>query len=80
MAGFMSGFGTTLAQLIEEDRKYYRDAAAKRRDYIQTYGTRAVTDRENKANAAKGVYNYLISNDIAEEDARYVLTQVVYKV
>ncbi len=73
MAGFMSGFGTTLAQLIEEDRKYYRDAAAKRRDYIQTYGTRAVTDRENKANAAKGVFNYLISNDISEEDARYVL-------
>ena len=73
MAGFMAGFGTTLSQLIEEDRKYYRDAAAKRRDYIQTYGTRAVTERENKANAAKGVYNYLISNDISEEDARYVL-------
>jgi hypothetical protein len=73
MAGFMAGFGTTLSQLIEEDRKYYRDAAAKRRDYIQTYGTRAVTDRENKANAAKGVFNYLISNDISEEDARYVL-------
>lgn len=73
MAGFMAGFGTTLSQLIEEDRKYYRDAAAKRRDYIQTYGTRAITERENKANAAKGVYNYLISNDIAEEDARYVL-------
>ena len=73
MAGFMAGFGTKLSELIEDDRKYYRDAAAKRRDYIQTYGTRAVTDRENKANAAKGVYNYLISNDIAEEDARYVL-------
>ena len=49
MAGFMAGFGTTLSQLIEEDRKYYRDAAAKRRDYIQTYGTRAVTEREDKA-------------------------------
>jgi hypothetical protein len=73
MAGFMSGFGTTLAALIEEDRKYYRDAAAKRRDYIQTYGTRAVAERESKANAAKGVFNYLISNDISEEDARYVL-------
>jgi hypothetical protein len=73
MAGFMAGFGTKLSELIEEDRKYYRDAAAKRRDYIQTYGTRAVTERENKANAAKGVYNYLISNDISEEDARYVL-------
>lgn len=73
MAGFMAGFGTTLSQLIEEDRKYYRDAAAKRRDYIQTYGTRAVAERESKANAAKGVFNYLISNDISEEDARYVL-------
>jgi hypothetical protein len=73
MAGFMAGFGTKLSELIEEDRKYYRDAAAKRRDYIQTYGTRAVVDRENKANAAKGVFNYLISNDISEEDARYVL-------
>lgn len=73
MAGFMAGFGTKLSELIEEDRKYYRDAAAKRRDYIQTYGTRAITDRENKANAAKGVFNYLISNDISEEDARYVL-------
>jgi len=73
MAGFMAGFGTKLSELIEEDRKYYRDAAAKRREYIQTYGTRAITDRENKANAAKGVFNYLISNDISEEDARYVL-------
>ena len=45
MACFMAGCGTTLDQLIEEDRKYYRDAAAKRRDYIQTYGTRAVMER-----------------------------------
>ena len=73
MAGFMAGFGTTLSNLIEEDRKYYRDAAAKRRDYIQTYGTRAVVERENQANAAMGTMNYLISNGIPKEDVRYVL-------
>ena len=67
MAGFMSGFGTTLAQLIEEDRKYYRDAAAKRRDYIQTYGTRAVTEREDKANAALGVANTLMNRGFSKE-------------
>mgnify|MGYP007046357061 FL=1 len=63
----MSGFGTTLAQLIEEDRKYYRDAAAKRRDYIQTYGTRAVTEREDKANAALGVANTLMNRGFSKE-------------
>ena len=67
MAGFMSGFGTTLAQLIEEDRKYYRDAAAKRRDYIQTYGTRAVTEREDKANAALGVANTLMNRGFSKD-------------
>ena len=67
MAGFMSGFGTTLAGLIEEDRKYYRDAAAKRRDYIQTYGTRAVTEREDKANAALGVANTLMNRGFSKE-------------
>ena len=72
-AGFMAGFGTTLSNLIEEDRKYYRDAAAKRRDYIQTYGTRAVVEIENQANAAMGTMNYLISNGIPKEDVRYVL-------
>ncbi len=67
MAGFMAGFGTTLAQLIEEDRKYYRDAAAKRRDYIQTYGTRAVMEREDKANAALGVANTLMNRGFSKE-------------
>ena len=66
MAGFMAGFGTKLSELIEEDRKYYRDAAAKRRDYIQTYGTRAVTDRENKANAANWYAQALGELDILE--------------
>jgi len=67
MAGFMAGFGTTLSQLIEEDRKYYRDAAAKRRDYIQTYGTRAVSEREDKANAALGVANTLMNRGFSKE-------------
>jgi len=67
MAGFMSGFGTTLAALIEEDRKYYRDAAAKRRDYIQTYGTRAVMEREDKANAALGVANTLMNRGFSKD-------------
>lgn len=73
MAGFMAGFGTTLSNLIEEDRKYYRESAAKRRDYLQTYGTKAVVDREEKANAALGVVNSLISSGIPKDDVRYVL-------
>ena len=73
MAGFMAGFGTKFSELIEEDRKYYRDRAAKRQEYLQTYGTRAVADREGKANAALGVANYLITNGISKEDVRYVV-------
>ena len=73
MAGFMAGFGTTMSNLIEEDRKYYRESAAKRRDYLQTYGTKAVVDREEKANAALGTVNSLITSGIPEEDVRYVL-------
>ena len=67
MAGFMAGFGTTLANSIEEDRKYYREAAAKRRDYLQTYGTKAVVDREDKANAALGVANQLMSKGFSKD-------------
>jgi hypothetical protein len=66
MAGFMAGFGTTLSNLIEEDRKYYRDTAAKRREYIQTYGTKAVVDREEKANAALSVANTLMSRGFSK--------------
>jgi hypothetical protein len=73
MAGFMAGFGTKFSELIEEDRKYYRDRAAKRQEYLQTYGTRAVADREGKANAALGVANYLITNGISKDDVRYVV-------
>ena len=72
-AGFMAGFGTQLSQLIEDDRKYYREAAAKRRDYLQTYGTRAVAETEKAANTAMGTMNYLITNGIPKEDVRYVL-------
>ena len=72
-AGFMAGFGTKFSELIEEDRKYYRDRAAKRQEYLQTYGTRAVADREGKANAALGVANYLITNGISKDDVRYVV-------
>src|SRR6056300_1247035 len=67
MAGFMAGFGTTLAGLIEDDRKYYREAAAKRREYIQTYGTRAVVDREEKANAAMSVANQLMAKGFSKD-------------
>lgn len=73
MAGFMAGFGTTLSNSIEEDRKHYREAAAKRRDYIQTYGTRAVLQREDQANQVMGTINALKTAGIEEDDLRYVL-------
>ena len=73
MAGFMSGFGTTLANSIEQDREYYREAASKRRDYLQTYGTRAVVDREDKANAAMGTLNTLRTAGVDDNTLRYVL-------
>ena len=73
MAGFMAGFGTTLSNSIEEDRKHYREAAAKRRDYIQTYGTRAVLQREDQANQVMGTINSLKTAGIEEDDLRYVL-------
>lgn len=73
MAGFMAGFAGTLSKSIEDDREYYREAATKRRDYIQTYGTKAVVDREDKANAALGTVNSLIGQGVPEEDVRYVV-------
>jgi len=72
-AGFMSGFGTTMSKLIEEDREYYRELATKKRDYLQTYGTKAVLDRDEKANGALSVFNTLVTAGIPEEDLRYVL-------
>ena len=72
-AGFMAGFGTTMAKLIENDREYFRDRAAKRQEYLQTYGTRAVTDRQDKAAQSMSVVNSLITAGVPKEDVRYVL-------
>lgn len=55
----MAGFGATMSKLIEEDRQYYRAKAEKRKDYLQTYGTKAVVDIEGKANDALAVANQL---------------------
>jgi hypothetical protein len=73
-AGFMAGFGTKFSELIEEDRKYYRDRAAKRQDYLQTYGTRAVAEREDKANAALGVANTLINKGFSKDYVTHIAT------
>ena len=72
-AGFMAGFGNTMAKLIENDREYFRDRAAKRQEYLQTYGTRAVTDRQDKAAQSMSVVNALITAGVPKEDVRYVL-------
>jgi hypothetical protein len=72
-AGFMAGFGTNFAKLMEEDRQYFREQAAKTKDYIQTYGTRAVTDREDKANSVMAVVNNLQTRGFKPSTVRYVL-------
>ena len=69
----MAGFGSTMSKLIEDDREYYRELATKKRDYLQTYGTKAVLDRDEKANGALSVFNTLVTAGIPEEDLRYVL-------
>ena len=69
----MAGFGTTMSKLIEDDREYYRELATKKRDYLQTNGTHAVLDRDEKANGALSVFNTLVTAGIPEEDLRYVL-------
>jgi hypothetical protein len=66
-AGFMAGFGTTLSELIEKDREYYRAKAEKRKDYLQTYGTKAVVDIESKANDALSVANRLQNFGFSKE-------------
>jgi hypothetical protein len=66
-AGFMAGFGTTLSELIEKDREYYRAKAEKRKDYLQTYGTKAVVDIEGKANDALAVANQLQNFGFSKE-------------
>jgi hypothetical protein len=72
-AGFMAGFGSTMSKLIEDDREYYRELATKKRDYLQTYGTRAVLERDEKANGAVSLFNSLVSAGIPQDDLRYVL-------
>ena len=69
----MAGFGSTMSRLIEDDREYYRDLATKKRDYLQTYGTKAVLDRDEKANGAVSLFNTLVTAGIPQNDLRYVL-------
>jgi hypothetical protein len=72
-AGFMAGFGSTMSKLIEDDREYYRELATKKRDYLQTYGTKAVLERDEKANGAVSLFNTLVTAGIPQDDLRYVL-------
>jgi hypothetical protein len=72
-AGFMAGFGSTMSKLIEDDREYYRELATKKRDYLQTYGTRAVLERDEKANGAVSLFNNLVTAGVPEDSLRYVL-------
>jgi len=72
-AGFMAGFGNTMSKLIEDDREYYRELATKKRDYLQTYGTKAILDRDEKANGAVSLFNTLVTAGIPQDDLRYVL-------
>ena len=69
----MAGFGTTMSKLIEDDREYYRELATKKRDYLQTYGTKAILDRDEKANGAVSLFNTLVTAGIPQDDLRYVL-------
>ena len=69
----MAGFGSTMSKLIEDDREYYRELATKKRDYLQTYGTRAVLERDEKANGAVSLFNNLVTAGIPEDSLRYVL-------
>ncbi len=69
----MAGFGTTMSKLIEDDREYYRELATKKRDYLQTYGTRAVLERDEKANGAVSLFNNLVTAGVPEDSLRYVL-------
>jgi hypothetical protein len=69
----MAGFGSTMSKLIEDDREYYRELATKKRDYLQTYGTKAVLDRDEKANGAVSLFNNLVTAGIPEDSLRYVL-------
>ena len=63
----MAGFGTTMSKLIEDDREYYRELATKKRDHLQTYGTKAVVDIEGKANDALAVANQLQNYGFSKE-------------
>jgi len=74
-AGFMAGFGTTLSELIEKDREYYRAKAEKRKDYLQTYGTKAVVDIESKANDALSVANRLQNFGFSKEFVTGITTK-----
>ena len=69
----MAGFGSTMSKLIEDDREYYRELATKKRDYLQTYGTKAVLDRDEKANGAVSLFNNLVTAGVPEDSLRYVL-------
>ena len=71
----MAGFGTTLSELIEKDREYYRAKAEKRKDYLQTYGTKAVVDIESKANDALSVANRLQNFGFSKEFVTGITTK-----
>jgi len=64
-----------MSKLIEDDREYYRAKAEKRKDYLQTYGTKAVVDIESKANDALSVANRLQNFGFSKEFVTGITTK-----
>lgn len=72
---FATGFFSAMARDLESRGEYIREQRAKRKDYLMTYGTRAVVEREELANKAISVGRMLEAKGFDAEDINYIVGQ-----
>lgn len=72
---FATGFFSAMARDLESRGEYIREQRAKRKDYLMTYGTKAVVEREELANKAISVGRMLEAKGFDAEDINYIVGQ-----
>ena len=66
-AGFWAGFGEEFSDTVQANRKRIEKTAEDRKQYLNTYGARAISDARKDVSQLKGYISYLSSRGISSK-------------
>ena len=66
-AGFWAGFGEEFSDTVQANRKRIEKQAEERKQYLNTYGARAISDARKDVSKLKGYISYLSSRGVSKK-------------